>query len=145
MLYEVTMLDFKMATACNFVAGPVLNPFILQLFVAFAEPGLLLMISLGVANCRLQIHLLIYPCLWLWLALAEQGWSHSAGYAQPTTFQACEYLPGSCCSPSERYRIATSSVLFFLRKYTAYAGGTEGSRRRASRRTHLLLNYSFNY
>lgn len=42
MLYEVSMLEFKMATACHFVAGPVHNPFILQPFVAFAVLGLLL-------------------------------------------------------------------------------------------------------
>lgn len=55
MLYEVSTLDFKMAPACNSAAGPVRNPFILQPFVAFAEPGLLLMVSVGVANCRLYI------------------------------------------------------------------------------------------
>lgn len=55
MLYEISILAFKMATARHLVASPVGNPFILQHFIAFAVPGFLLMVFVGIVNYRLLI------------------------------------------------------------------------------------------
>lgn len=50
MLYEISILAFKMTTARNLVATPVANPFILQHFIAFAVPGFLPMVFVGITN-----------------------------------------------------------------------------------------------
>lgn len=50
MLYEICILPFKMATALHLVASPIDNPFILQHFIAFAVPGFLLTVFVGITN-----------------------------------------------------------------------------------------------
>lgn len=135
----------KMATTCNFVARPECNPFILQAFVAFAEPGLLLIVSWALLIADSRFTSWFTPaCDSGWRLLNRDG-ATLLGVLSRQLLKLVSTCLAAAATPSERYRITTTSVLFFLRKYTAYGGGKEGSRRTANQRTHLLLNYSFNY
>lgn len=94
------MLEFKMATACIFVAGPLPNERIMN---QKRFRLLLLLLSwdycwwfpwaLLIADSTFTSSDLLLP----WLALVKQRWSHSAGCTQWTTFWACKHQPGSCC------------------------------------------------